>query len=165
MLTSFAGLLVLHFLAYVVVFRHLDAGRRERSVFLFHLIPACLISVVAVSMVIAERSERALTEAVLVICLQGIYSLSFLELWSLAEGGYSLTIMMDYESSGRQGARPSLAGLEEVGLGKKANRLGTLQRLSLVQRGNDSVALTPRGRLVAHCLSALATIANVKKGG
>lgn len=74
----------------------------------------------------------------------GIYSLSFLELWSLTQGSYSLTILADVASgsnSNSQARSPMM--LAEIGMQKRAERQVSLRKLGLL---NNQGSLTPAGR-------------------
>jgi len=97
-------------------------------------------------------TDEQVAGAVMIVGLQGIYSLSFLELWSLAQGGYSLRILMDWEATGRT---PDWTGLQRIGAAKKANRLASLQRLSLLLTHQSNFSLSRRGRLVAAALAGV----------
>ena len=50
--------------------------------------------------------------------LHSVYSLSFLEVWSLTEGGYPLQIMRAIGSSQAPGHSISHTELEQIGRGK-----------------------------------------------
>ena len=95
--------------------------------------------------------------------LHGIYSLSFLELWSLAEGSYSLSILERVEQATRQSEAVDVSGLEGLGGSKKEQRLGSLERLGLIQDTAGQVSLTDRGRRVARALASVARSAGVAR--
>jgi hypothetical protein len=157
MVALFAGYLALHFGLYVLVFRHLAAFRRESLIFRYHAFSALASATVAALAVAWNPSAERWAEATLVVGLHGIYSLSFLELWSLAQGGYSLRILMDLE---RVGPAPDWAILEEIGAAKKANRLANLQRLGLLQAQDGRLFLSRRGRWVAAALAGIVRLIN-----
>jgi hypothetical protein len=152
MLVLFAGYLALHFGLYVLVFRHMTAFRREALIFQYHAVPAVAVVMLAALAVICAPSSERCAEAAIVVGLHGIYSLSFLELWSLAQGGYSLRILMDVAGAG---PAPDWTDLESVGAGKKANRQANLQRLGLLEAQDGRLFLSRRGRFVATALAAI----------
>lgn len=147
--------LSVHFLAYVTVLRDLVPLRREVSIFLYH---AASLVVLAAFLLLRSTGLELLIGS---LCLHGIYSLSFLELWSLAQGGYSLTILRAVQA----GAGDETVRLEEIGSQKKGNRLGSLTRLALVRRIDKRVALTRSGRLLACVLSRLVALAHLSDIG
>jgi hypothetical protein len=165
MLFGFVSYILLHLGLYVLLFRHLDLLKQERAIFLYHAVPALGLTVFALLTVLAGAAADRLAQALLLISLQGIYSLSFLELWSLTEGGYSLSILSYFESARRAGRQPDLADLEHIGAGKKTNRLASLQRLSLLQPTGRGFRLTWRGRIVSAALHVLCSLANLENVG
>src|SRR5262250_2953125 len=92
--------LALHFLFYAIALRGIGLLQSERAIFLYHFISAAGVAVVAsVMAAVNPRSESFLAVAT-TLALHGVYSLSFLELWSLSEGGYSLTILDHVDACG-----------------------------------------------------------------
>jgi hypothetical protein len=103
--------------------------------------------------------------AVAAISAHGIYSTSFLELWSLSEGGYSLSILRllkDARASGRV-VEPSV--LHEIGARKKGNRVNGLLRLGLARQDAGHIELTVFGRLTAAVFGSIAWAANLREIG
>lgn len=149
--------LTCHLLLYVIVLRRLAAFSRETGIFRYHLISVLVVgSVVAVA--VATRSREVdLATAVGVLSLHGIYSMSFLELWSLAQGGYSLSIL---EETGHEGmptqSSEHASILHQIGASKTQNRVDTLEKLRLVRGQGGVIDLTPFGRLVADALWIIA---------
>jgi len=76
--------LVLHALVYLVVLRTRDAFRSERGVFMYHAASAVVVTL-AVLIGAAQASWmdglaiETLATVVAVVCLHGIYSMTFLE--------------------------------------------------------------------------------------
>ncbi|HJT78345.1 MAG TPA: hypothetical protein VJ739_14170 [Gemmataceae bacterium] len=165
MVLLFFGYVAAHFAAYVLLFRHRAAFRRERPIFLYHAGPALAVTLTALALALAAPTPGRLAAFVLVVSLHGVYSISFLELWSLAQGGYSVNMLGWFERANAAGARPDLAELETIGSGKKADRLGGLQRLGLLQPHGPGYRLTGRGRLVAAALYGILRLANLKEPG
>lgn len=95
--------------------------------------------------------------------LHGIYSLSFLELWSLAQGGYSLNILEYIHSKGEVGVEADLSQLKQIGSFKKANRIDSLQRLKLIRHQEEQLSLTQFGLFTIFFLRSIAWLVNLKK--
>jgi hypothetical protein len=99
------------------------------------------------------------------ISLHGIYSTSFLELWSLAEGGYSLSILRLLRDAGVDGRSVQPATLQAIGARKKGSRLQGVLKLRLVRQRRDQFELTRAGQVVAHVLAGVAWAANLRELG
>jgi hypothetical protein len=165
MLLAFLAYLPCHLLAYVLLVRHLAWFRREAGIFLYHAVPAAAASACCLALLLVEPTAAHACEAVLAISLQGIYSMSFLELWSLTEGGYSLHMLARFWAAGGTATAADLALLEGLGSGKRSARLAGLLRLALVWADGDRVRLTGRGRVVAGLLRGVAWAVNHKHLG
>ena len=160
----YAVYLAAHLLLYFAVLRHLPAFRGERTIFLYHALSAIGVSAAAVVSLFVPGSGVDLEWVIGIIALHGIYSTSFLEVWSLADGGYSLQILEHLQRAERLGEQPDVEALRAIGIAKQGNRLGGLASLGLVQQEAERVSLTPRGRLVASCFATLAWLTNVQDG-
>lgn len=155
MLTVFAVYLTAHLAAYIVWLRSLTALRAEKGIFLYHFGSASITGLVALAAAIIDPIEFGLAGFVLVLSIHGIYSLSFLELWSLAQGGYSLSIIGGIAHAEATGAEPDFSGLAAIGAVKQAERIAALERLGLVSRIGERISLTPRGAAIAAALHTL----------
>jgi hypothetical protein len=153
-----------HLVLYFAVLRHLPAFRSERTIFLYHAISAIGVSLVAVASLFVPGSDVDLIWVIGVIALHGIYSTTFLEIWSLAEGGYSLQIVEQIERANRLGHEPDVEALKAIGIAKQGNRLAGLVSIGLVRQEAGRLSLTPRGRVVAMCFALLAWLTNVQDG-
>ena len=91
MILAFSSYLLLHFALYATALRHGKALASETRILLYHFAPAVLW--MAVLAVLALLGAVPLGLVVLLGGIHGIYSLTFLELWALSDGGYSLAIM------------------------------------------------------------------------
>lgn len=165
MILVFLAYVAMHFLAYLLVLRRTDMFRSERAIFLYHFLPALIVSLIVLVASIVGFSESTLASAVLFISLQGIYSLSFLELWSLAQGGYSISILISVGAASREGITPDFSALESIGAGKRASRLEDLQRLGLIRRRDGMVRLTAIGIVVANFFGLMAWLVDIKQTG
>ena len=132
------------------------AFRTERGIFAYHLgsfVSSVLISTLVVA---ASHPSRVWPVCVAAACIHGVYSLSFLELWSLAQGSYSLSIIAAVSGkAAERGVEPDLDRLERIGVEKQSGRVTGLLRLGLVVREGDRLRLTRRGALAAHTLAGL----------
>lgn len=154
--------LLAHLAAYWFSLRRRGVFQTERGIFLFHFVSACLLPPAVFWFSMDWGVPHAILCAVLAAAAHGIYSLSFLELWSLAQGSYSFAILSNVES--HSGAPKTIVSeLSAIGDSKKDQRLQSLHRLRLIQRGPQFVSLTPRGRAVVAVLKILRYLANVSE--
>lgn len=154
-----------HLLVYVSVLRRLPAFRRERVIFLYHAISFVGVAA-ALAVVLSLSVDRDVRPAAaLVLAVHAMYSLTFLELWSLSEGGYSLAILR--RAASRPGAVEvsSLLGLETVGLRKRTVRLQHLADLGLIERLGATWRLTSRGRAAAAAVKTVSWLVGAPRCG
>jgi hypothetical protein len=154
-----------HFLLYVSVLRHRPYFRTEKGIFLYHLISAMIFVFVAVVIFLIRRDGEALSFGSALIAAHGIYSISFLELWSLAQGSYSLSIMGRHGSDGGLSRTELIDAFFRIGNAKKADRLSSLAGSKLVLLEGTRWRLTGTGATVAAVLKSLLWLANIKERG
>lgn len=153
-----------HIALYAFWLRHRNAFASERGIFAYHLVSVVAASVVlGGSLLIAPDAVRA-ADVVLFLSLHAIYSMSFLELWALADGGYSLSILDCLDSNKELPPAVVLEELAKLGTIKKQGRIGDLIRLGLVRADNDHYSLTASGEWVAAFVAAITRIAHLKAG-
>lgn len=157
--------LVLHLLIYVAKLRYLSSFKTERGIFLYHLISFLLFTIVCLVGYTTVPSGATIATALGLVAMHGVYSTSFLELWSLAQGSYSISIITGSEAGTSLTREELVAEFARIGDEKKGNRLSALVRLSLIERSGDSWQLTRWGHLLASVLAGLLWIVDVKNAG
>jgi hypothetical protein len=162
-----AGLsyLALHFLVYVIVLRGRPLVQSERGIFLYHFVSAAVFTLVALCVAITYLSDAAFATALGLSAIHGIYSLSFLELWTLAEGSYSMSILTGIASQEKLSRNTLIDAFARIGDAKKGDRLSVLSKLSLARRDGKHWRLSARGRLMAKLVNLLIWLAAIKKSG
>jgi hypothetical protein len=160
----YAVYLAAHLVLYFAVLRHLPAFRGERTIFLYHALSAIGVSLVVIVSLFVPGSGADLEWVIAVIALHGVYSTTFLEVWSLAEGGYSLQILEQVERAERLGEGLDPEALRAIGSAKQGNRLAGLASIGLVRQEAGRVSLTPAGRVLASCFALLGWLTNVQDG-
>jgi hypothetical protein len=151
---------------YFAVVRDRPALATEKGIFLYHFASASLVAAGFGIWAVAHGGSDAWAWFVCVVMLHGIYSLSFLELWALADDSYSLAIMEIIDRSGTAAGPALMHRLEAIAMGKQASRLDALQAIGLVREVSDgSFALTRAGRAAAALGRTLLFLANVRKSG
>lgn len=151
--------LALHFALYVAVLRHSRRWCSERGIFRYHVLSAGLVTIGVVVGSALGEGIGVVAASSAVVCMHGIYSLSFLELWSLAQGGYSLNILSQCAVKGPLAEETGLLELRQLGELKTEARLAGLQLMGLVRRNGELLTLTTQGRIAAASLRALRWIA------
>jgi hypothetical protein len=155
-----------HLGVYILVLRRLRAFGREMAIFLYHLASFCLLTGVTLIAAFSTLDPAAaLALVVTAMAAHGIYSLSFLEVWSLAEGGYSLSVLRYVEAASLRHEPVDLEALHMIGASKKDSRVGGLLRLRLARRTGDCFELTPRGRVAEAAFRAIVSCANLRQLG
>jgi len=165
--TVWIGLLYLgsHFLLYVFVLRGRLVFQTERGIFLYHFISAVLFGSAMFAAGIVRFSDAAMAVAIGLIALHGIYSTSFLELWSLAQGSYSISILTGIASQGPLPRSKVIDAFARIGNAKKDDRLSALSKSSLAHRRDGYWRLSGRGRLLGNLLNGLLWLAAIKTSG
>ena len=139
-----------HFSVYFLALRHLRLFQREKPILLYHV-----VSFLAWGVWFFAAQPVGITSAIGLLSLHGIYSLSFLELWALSDGGFSLRIL---ENAGdTQGCTAAqLESMRVLGGAKIRGRIQTLERWRLVTEHENKYRLTGFGRVFAAALKVIA---------
>jgi hypothetical protein len=127
----------------------------ERGVLLYHLASFGLCGVLSLIGAVVSGTDLAWATATSVLALHGIYSLSFLEIWSLTRGNHALSIISALSHMPGTAAPGDITVLEQIGGEQETSRLAQLERIDLVNRRDGHLELTQRGRVVATVLWAL----------
>lgn len=154
--------ILFHISLYILIGRNICRLRTEFGIFLFHLSSFLLLGIISIFVLIGNQNILILLLGIL--SLHGIYSISFLELWSLSQGSYSIKIL---ELSPITLATNSnkLDILESLGDTKFIDRVESLQKIYLLHSDNDTLKVTCFGRIVAKILLTFARIANISNRG
>jgi hypothetical protein len=160
--TFIACYLACHLLAYAVVLRRIPYFRTETGIFLAHAVSylALLFAVVAQSVAGRGGAHTAGPHLALALSLHGIYSLSFLELWSLTQGSFSLSILDRVAGARAPVTFEDIARLGEIGAVKRSARNGGLLSLGLLRQApGGGVKLTAAGSACARLVQLLLWLA------
>jgi hypothetical protein len=149
-----------HFLVYAIVLRGTVLLQTERAIFLYHFISAAGVAVVGGVITAVNPQSESLLGLAATVTFHGVYSLSFLELWSLTEGSYSLAILDRVDACGGALSFDELRG---IGVQKRSARVSDLVRLALIRRCEDRFALTRVGAFVATALRAVVWLAGGRR--
>ncbi len=157
--------LIGHFLLYVFFLRNLPIFQKEKIVFLYHFGSFVLLTIVACITSYFYMQDFLIETTLFFICLHGIYSLSFLELWSLSQGSYSLTILNYFKQNGAVRKGDLVEKFAQLGEQKKNNRLEGIRDLGLIKLENDSWKITGNGLWLSKFFKSLLFLSNFKNSG
>lgn len=157
--------LLVHFLVYLLFLRRSNQFYGETSIFLYHLCSICLYSFVVLIFSVLYLKHDYLITLVGLMAAHGIYSLSFLELWSLAQGSYSISILTNIQLHHISNKEKLINDFSVLGDEKIRQRLQSLQKVKLITHTNQTYKLTPYGRVVVRLLHMFLLIPNIQNNG
>jgi hypothetical protein len=147
---------------------HLRTSRsflKERNIFAFHAASFALLGVILLGWLLFDPKADAFAGVIAGLSLHAIYSLSFLELWALWDGGISIRILL----AARQSAAPTVATIlashAQLSETKKHQRVRSLVGLDLIRENDGRYLLTRRGKMVAAILACIARNTAVRDVG
>ena len=155
----------LHLAAYFVYLRHRPGFRREATIFRYHAISSCILAAAALLPGLIGVDQHLLIAGLGLVMLHGLYSITFLELWSISQIGYSIAILAEVERHGVATADALVRDLARIGETKKAGRLQSLRSLGLIHLEGGRYHLSARGRVVAGAIGLLRWLANYADTG
>lgn len=163
-ITSFL-LILLNFTFYLVCFRYLSIGKSELGIFLYQLVSLIMLIFLNAFITYDLNLETLILSVIFSTTFHGIYSLSFLEIWSLSEGGYSLQILNIIDKYSGSLPDSSFRILVQVGDEKKKDRIKSLAKLNLINLSGDEISLTGYGKFASYGIKFVRTLANIYKAG
>jgi hypothetical protein len=138
-------LLPIIFLLYIIFFRNYHYFRSERGIFLLHVVIVFLINIIALLQLIYS-SAFTIAFYIITISVYGIYCITFLEIWSLSQGGYSLSILQAINFANEKNQDPNFNILNKIGQEKQTSRIEYLINSGLIEKADrGQIRLTPKG--------------------
>jgi hypothetical protein len=137
-----------HFAVYIAFVRGSSWGKTERGIFLYHF--CSFLTFAATTMGLCAFSGFRMGLWITLLALHGIYSLTFLELWSLTQGSYSLQLLQAAAKNGDLSHLRRLSELRELGDSKIERRLAALSGLRLIRAQAKNISLTLLGSILAY---------------
>lgn len=154
--------LLVHFAVYALLLRHARLFLHERAIFLYHLLSSLALACLLLGALALWPATIGLPAAAVMLSLHGIYSLSFLELWALAEGGYSLSILRRVKAIQDSSSQVPAADLMGIGASRKESRIQSLENLRVVRRRGQAFELAGLGSIAAAIFQGVSWMANIK---
>jgi hypothetical protein len=160
-----AGYIAVHGGLYVLALRHLACFGREIVIFAYHVVPFVFLTGLRLIWLALDPSAPEPLTTLAILLMIALYSFSFLELWALSDGGYSISIMARVDSLGGKGETLDVTDLLELGDAKKRSRVASLSRLGLIRPAGDRLVLTPLGWLISRGLRLIAWLVRIRQTG
>jgi hypothetical protein len=154
--------LLVHFMLFAGIFRQWEFFRSERGIFFYHIISAITLVMLEFGVFLWRPSLDNLSLVVAAGAVHGIYSLTFLECWSLSQGGYSLQILRELVRCGMATPAELEQRFIDMSAHKKMSRLDSLTHLGLVQAEGDRFRLTRPGRIFANTMEVIVFLADLR---
>jgi hypothetical protein len=149
-----------HFASYYLLFRKMEQFRTERGIFFLHFASFLSLSIVCIFTLFRSGAiPHDFAEATFSLSIHGIYSLSFLELWSLSQGSYSLRIASLISENRQVPERFSVQAASDIGSDKLSQRIESLRRLRFISADDR---LTILGCIAASLLQGILYISSGK---
>lgn len=154
-----------HLVFYALWARRRSLFKAEKPIFYYHLVSVIFLLLVVTALIGGRASTRNLAAGVAALSVHGIYTISFLELWSLAQGGFSLSILQIAAAGGDPGRKDVVRELQAIGDGKRSDRLRALQQMGLVAQQPAGLVLTRAGVAACVLLRMIVRTANLRSLG
>jgi len=152
------GLIATFFFLHVVFLKHHLIS--ESRIFLFHVVIFLFLPMLSLSGAITLGWQFLPLDVLTLYGLSALYSLSFLELWSLSEGSYSFQILVAINSGSPTDV---LKEASAVGQKKQTDRISGIVHLGLACSSGNRLVITGKGRLVAIIAGLFAGAAGVRQ--
>jgi len=164
LIASAAMFIALHFFTYYVGVRHCPWGQTEAGIFKYHAASFVFLAVIGLINFAFSPAVMAFSVFVAVCSLHAIYSMTFLEFWSLSQGSFSYAVLKRLYPDGCP-PQALTAELTTLGDAKKGGRISGLAKLGLVRLDNGAWRLTATGRATAALIRVLLWIPATKNRG
>jgi hypothetical protein len=152
--------IIAHAGLYVFFLKRKAAMKTERGVFFWHFGSFVVVCLAGLALVICRPGNESIAVLVFAGALHGVYSLSFLELWSLSEGGFSLRLLAEIANGADSPEVLAERSGATIGKNKLALRIESLRNLGLLMP--NEMSLTPIGRAAALMLGFILSLSDGK---
>ncbi|PWU09366.1 MAG: hypothetical protein C5B47_03510 [Verrucomicrobia bacterium] len=145
-----------HFVLYIQFVRRSSWGKTERGIFRYHFYSVLGFGASVLALCAFYKFGTGLWISAL--AFHGIYSLSFLELWSLSQGSYSLQLLESIGNESDLSQLRKLSQLQKLGDFKIERRLASLSGLQLIRAQEKNITLTFAGAILASFFRLVAEL-------
>lgn len=155
----------LHLLIYLFFVRGEPRWHGERQILSFHVVSVAVLLGILLLAVWSVPTGASVALAAAILLIHCIYSLTFLEFWTLSQISYSREILLKAEAGAFAGPHSLPQDLVELGETKRSGRLESLRGLGLVKLEGERWSLTPRGTMASAVLRFLQWLPNSRNAG
>lgn len=157
------GTILINFSYFHFIFRHGPLRASESGIFKLQLLSSCFIGVMG-GILILKNPDSTIFSCILgCIFLHGIYSLTFLEFWALAQGSFSQEIV---KLALRQSITDfALTQLINIGDEKLKTRLSGLHAGGMIKLQNGLWIISPKGIPSSACMFYIQRMVNLQDPG
>lgn len=150
-----------HLVAYVVGLRHWHVLHSEKGILAYHVLS---VTTLAVALATGVLAWPGLLHAAGAVALHGVYSMTFLCLWSSSQGGFALRLMQRLADGPieRQALEKAFGRWAD---GKQGVRLAGLQRAGLLELQPHGYRATRRGAALAAALRVMRAVNHLERTG
>lgn len=146
------------FLHFIFFIAWLGSGRRsEFSVLIFHIFSFLLLSFSVFMIYHSEDDHFIFISGI--IALHGIYSLSVLELYSLSQGSYAISILKSLKNNPQEKFK-IIKDFHKLGEQKRIFRIEGLRKYFIMME-NGKLKLTALGFFASRAIILLRFLANI----
>jgi len=101
-------------------------------------------------------SEFTIADYIITFSIYGIYCITFLEVWSLSQGGYSLSILEAINFANEKKQDPNFITLKKIGQEKQTSRIEHLINSRLLEKvDGNQIRLTSTGMFLGRVLKKI----------
>ena len=156
-----------HILLFFGIIRNLRTLNSEKGIFLYHLISFFIFCglLLVCHLGFFTSINIHLLDIFGLASIHFIYSLSFLELWALSEGGFSLAILKSLKSGAAVYREREKEYFEHLAKNKLKNRLASLVVLKICHLDDGRLRLTLFGKTINLVCIALIWLGNIRERG
>lgn len=158
--TGIIGLCV-HILLYFYLLR--KKIRTEVKILGYHILLSLFLAIITILFI--KSHYASFSAIVLMVSIYGIYSLSFLELWTLSQISYSREILVKAKNGIIDENNDYFVELQNLGDQKRIARLNSLKSKRIISIKNNTWHLTKLGRIIANFLNIILWLPNIKNRG
>ena len=156
-------LLTVHIIFYFLYIR--NNFRTEMAIFLYFFLYYLITFILSCIIFYINDNSNSIAPIILINSVNGIYCLSFLELWSLSQISYSYEILKRVKLGGISIASKEIIEMQNVGDAKRVSRLQSLSNIKILEKNGSQWRLSSFGKFISLTLTIILWLPNLKNRG
>jgi len=157
------SIILINILYFHFFFRHSHSRTSEGGIFKLELISSIFVGILGVLLIFKNPDPIIISCVLGCLFLHGIYSLTFLEFWALAQGSFSQEIVK--LALHKQITNTSIDQLIEIGDGKLKSRLKGLEAGEMIKFQDDIWVISAKGIAFSACMHYIQKIVDLRDPG